>query len=291
MEFKTELDIVIAKKMLRYPLLGEEIKDSWNLKLGNEFHMTNDSHLFKTKPADGRLPLYEGKMIHQFTHEYAEPKYWISEKEGRKTLLSNEKDKGQILQYQNYRLAYRAIARNTDNRTMIATVLPHRVFYAHSMNAIHLEFSKIITLYIVSLFNSFIFDYILRQRVTANLTMFYIYQLPVPRLSENSTGQEKKTFDSLVERAAKLLCTTEEFADLWKEVMGTKWTENSGVTDDKARAKLRAEIDAIVAHLYGITEEEFIHILSTFPIVSDYVKSLTKNTYKDFAKEFGINIP
>lgn len=291
MEFKTELDIVIAKKMLRYPLLGEEIKDSWNLKLGNEFHMTNDSHLFKTKPADGRLPLYEGKMIHQFTHEYAEPKYWISEKEGRKTLLSNEKDKGQILQYQNYRLAYRAIARNTDNRTMIATVLPHRVFYAHSMNAIHLEFSKIITLYIVSLFNSFIFDYILRQRVTANLTMFYIYQLPVPRLSENSTGQEKKTFDSLVERAAKLICTTEEFADLWKEVMGTKWTENSGVTDDKARAKLRAEIDAIVAHLYGITEEEFIHILSTFPIVSDYVKSLTKNTYKDFAKEFGINIP
>ena len=135
---------------------------------------------------------------------------------------------------------------------MIATVLPHRVFYAHSMNAIHLEFSKIITLYIVSLFNSFIFDYILRQRVTANLTMFYIYQLPVPRLSENSTGQEKKTFDSLVERAAKLICTTEEFADLWKEVMGTKWTENSGVTDDKARAKLRAEIDAIVAHLYGI---------------------------------------
>ena len=69
--------------------------------------------------------------------------------------------------------------------------------------------------------------------------------------------------------------------------MGTKWTKNSGVTDDKARAKLRAEIDAIVAHLYGITEDEFVHILSTFPIVKDYVKSLTKNTFKDFAKEFG----
>lgn len=32
-----------------------------------------------------------------------------------------------------------------------------------------------------------------------------------------------------------------------------------------ARQTLRAEIDALVAQLYDLTEDEFTHILSTFP--------------------------
>ncbi|MFM6498169.1 MAG: Eco57I restriction-modification methylase domain-containing protein, partial [Dolichospermum sp.] len=100
MEFKSDLDIFIAEKMSRFPLLGEEIQDKWNLKLTQEFNMTNDSHLFKTEPGKGRLPLYEGKMIHQFTHKFAEPRYWVEEEEGRKAVLGkNGVDKGQILDY------------------------------------------------------------------------------------------------------------------------------------------------------------------------------------------------
>jgi hypothetical protein len=87
MEFKNDMDIHIAEKMLRFPLLGEKIEGIWNLVLSNEFHMTNDSHLFKIEPAPGRLPLYEGKMIHQFTHTFGGPRYWINEKEGRKAIL------------------------------------------------------------------------------------------------------------------------------------------------------------------------------------------------------------
>ncbi|MFM6370325.1 MAG: Eco57I restriction-modification methylase domain-containing protein, partial [Dolichospermum sp.] len=129
MEFKSDLDIFIAEKMSRFPLLGEEIQDKWNLKLTQEFNMTNDSHLFKTEPGKGRLPLYEGKMIHQFTHKFAEPRYWVEEEEGRKAVLGkNGVDKGQILDYQCYRLGFRDIARNTDIRTMIATVVHKSLF-------------------------------------------------------------------------------------------------------------------------------------------------------------------
>lgn len=70
MEFKSKQDIEIAQKMLKFPLLGEKLPDKWNLKLTREFDMTNDSHLFKQQPGEGRLPLYEGKMIHQFTHQW-----------------------------------------------------------------------------------------------------------------------------------------------------------------------------------------------------------------------------
>ncbi|MGC1246988.1 MAG: DNA methyltransferase, partial [Spirulinaceae cyanobacterium] len=94
MEFKSDLDIHIAEKMAKFPLLGEEIVDKWNLQLTSEFHMTNHSYLFKTEPEKGRVPLYEGKMIHQFTHQWSEPRYWIDEEEGREAVLKRgEEDK------------------------------------------------------------------------------------------------------------------------------------------------------------------------------------------------------
>jgi hypothetical protein len=39
------------------------------------------------------------------------------------------------------------------------------------------------------------------------------------------------------------------------------------VWDEERRARLRAELDAIYAHLYGLTREELEYILETFPIV------------------------
>ncbi|MBB1127447.1 Eco57I restriction-modification methylase domain-containing protein, partial [Thiospirillum jenense] len=59
MEFKSALDVQIAEKLLQFPLLGETIDGKWNVRLSQEFHMTNDSHLFKTAAGAGRLPLFE----------------------------------------------------------------------------------------------------------------------------------------------------------------------------------------------------------------------------------------
>ncbi|MBN1451811.1 MAG: hypothetical protein JW963_12415, partial [Anaerolineales bacterium] len=41
----------------------------------------------------------------------------------------------------------------------------------------------------------------------------------------------------------------------------------SGATDPAERQRLRDEIDAIVAHLYGLSRADFDHILGTFPLV------------------------
>ncbi len=61
--------------------------------------------------------------------------------------------------------------------------------------------------------------------------------------------------------------------------MGLK-SHKDGVTDPAKRLKLRAELDAIIAHLYGLTEEEFAHILSTFPIVAQEVKDATLEEFR-----------
>ncbi len=51
-----------------------------------------------------------------------------------------------------------------------------------------------------------------------------------------------------------------------------------GVTDPAERQKLRAETDALVAQIYGLTESEFAHILSTFPLVDESIQVQTRNT-------------
>jgi len=58
-------------------------------------------------------------------------------------------------------------------------------------------------------------------------------------------------------------------------------SHKNGATDPVERARLRAELDGLVAHLYGLTEEEFAHILSTFPLVPDPAKVAAQNAYRD----------
>jgi len=293
MEFKNPLDVQIAEKMLKFPLLGERLENVWNISLMQEFNMTTDSHLFKTEPGPGRLPLYEGKVFHQFTSSWGMPKYWLDEAESRQALLGKTGDTGQILNYQCYRLAFRDIAASTNERAMIMTILPKRVFCPHTVSLENVNESSLSSssrLFLLSVCNSYPIDYVLRMRITSHLSFFFIYNLHIPRLTEKDAA-----FRPIVERAARLICTTPEFDDLAKEIVDepsrlvqkkTKRDASStfGVTDPAERAQLRAELDALVAQLYGLTEEEFAYILTTFPLVDESVKQLTLNTYRDLLR-------
>jgi hypothetical protein len=98
-------------------------------------------------------------------------------------------------------------------------------------------------------------------------SMFYIYQLPIPRLTE-----QDPQFEAIVERAAALICTTPEFDELRAELLESKLMILDSDMDCD-RGQIRAELDAMIAHLYGLTEDEFAHILATFPIVKEDVKA------------------
>ena len=272
MEFKNEMDVQIAEKMLRFPMLGEKLEGVWNLALATEFHMTNDSHLFKTEPGKGRLPLYEGKMIHQFDASFAPPRYWIEEKEGRKALLGREVDRRQTLDYQAYRLAFRDIAASTNERTMIATMMPSNAFVGNTAVVSQSPLEPKAKALIIALLNSLVVDWMTRRKVTSHCNMFYIYQLPLPRLTASDA-----MFGPIVERGAKLICAIPEFDALAAEV-GLGSHEN-GATDPVERARLRAELDGMIAHLYGLTREEFAHVLATFPIVPQEVKEAAMDEY------------
>jgi hypothetical protein len=311
MEFRSKAEMRSAEKMTRFPRLKDEIAGSWNLLLEREFHMTDDSDLYRAKSGAGCLPLYEGKMIHQFDHRWGEPKYWLNEKEAsRRLLAARRREVAQAakaggmtwdgeaeprLAYTSYRLAFRDVARNTDERTMIVTVLPPNVFCPHTMSlekvyevrivgdGIEPNFQGLtdkVRLFLCGIMNSFVIDAWLRRSVTAHLSFFFVYAVPIPRLTDADS-----VFNSIVDRAAKTICTTREFDDLAREVgLGS---HKNGVTDPTERAKLRAELDGMIAHLYGLTEEEFTHILSTFPLVEQSVKDAALEAYQELAPKTG----
>ncbi|HRI72125.1 MAG TPA: N-6 DNA methylase, partial [Polyangium sp.] len=307
MEFKSWTDGAIVNKLLTYPLLGDKLAGRWTVEFGRQLHMTDDSGLFKNTPSKSAVPLYEGKMMHQFASRTVEPRYWVEWKPAierlmdsrRRRYLDAAKDAG-VAPLENptitadpehYLLAFRNIASNTNERTMIATVIPAGVVTGNSLanhkacidefiagkHRERLALSGIELLYLVAVLNSYVIDWMLRMRVTANVNMFYVYQLPVPRLSESDPR-----LSPLASRAAKLVCTTPEFDTLAKDVgLGS---HDKGVTDPEKRAVLRAEIDGLVAHLYGLTEEEFAHILQTFPVVPEPVKEAARNAWRAVAR-------
>ena len=280
MEFKSELDVEIAQKMLRFPMLGARLEGKWNCVLARELHMTDDSHLFKNEAAPGRLPLYEGKMVWQFDSDYAKPRYWIDDHEGRLSLLGRDAGDDRILDYQTYRLGFRDIARNTDTRTLICSVTA-QTFHGNKLPALRIfdgDGERLITnleqLFLCAVWNSFVVDWMVRQKVTATLNFFYLYQLPVPRI-----GHGDSAIAAYAERAARLICTAPKFDALANEA-GLR-DHRDGATEPAERARLRAELDGLVAHLYGLSEDEFVHILATFPLVPEPVKQAARNAYRD----------
>jgi len=278
-EFREELDVRIAEKMLRFPLLGDQRDDTWNVKFAREFDMTQGggTSLVVNRPKKDTEPLFEGKMIWQFSHDFAAPKFWVNRKRLRKHLFGGRES---LVDADCYRLALRRQSASTNERTLITTIIP-RAFHADNLASICVvdhHGKRVISdaeqVFLCAVLNSSCLDYVVRQRVTNNLNFFYLYQLPALRLRESNEG-----FCPVVERAAKLICSTPEFDDLAKEV-GIK-SHKHGVTDATKRAALRAELDGLIAHLYGLTEAEFAHVLSTFPLVSDPVKIAAQNAYRD----------
>ena len=74
--------------------------------------------------------------------------------------------------------------------------------------------------------------------------------------------------------AAAARGATAEFDDRLKEIFGPRATHRThGQRTPAGRARIRAELDGLVAHLYVLTEPEFTHILGTFPLVAEETKA------------------
>ena len=122
--------------------------------------------------------------------------------------------------------------------------------------------------------NATILDFVTRQKVQGpTLNLFIVEQLPVvPMARYNSVRFGPKTAGEIVREAVlELTYTAHDMAPFARD-MGYL-DEAGGVKppfrwDEDRRLGLRAKLDAVFFHLYGVTDrDEVRYIYSTFPIV------------------------
>jgi len=252
---------VFAKLYRENPLLGDKEK-GWNVSLVAELHRTNDSNLFRN---DGQgWPLIEGKCFHQFLTDYEKPSFTVDPDLGlKRTARCREyKDGMNGFLHMMPRLAFRDVSRSTDVRSTIACILPHETFSPNTavivipfvQNSVPRdnEYFGILS-YSAGILNSFIFDFLIRARVSIHLNFFYVYQTPVPADYHNTTAQK------IIQIAARLSSPDERFREL-AEAIGVPF----GPLTMKERLEMTAELNALVAHHYGLSREELTVILESF---------------------------
>ena len=310
---------IIIDVYKKVPILINRCKNNetnyWNLRFYIMFNMASDSSLFRereeleelgfklngNKFSEGSvkyLPLYESKMFWKYDHRYGtfsginsrgnvqlptptieehsdlsyivQPWYWVSESEVKKSLPSKKC----------WFIAFRDIARSTDERTGIFSVVPYSAF---GDNAPLMLFEGVKTILICCLYanlNSIPFDFIARQKVGGTHMNFYILE-QLPAFSPASYNSE--VMNIIIPKVVELTYNAwdlKPFAeDVLEEIGPEKWNkwfpENplvDGVPqpfkwDEERRLQLRCELDAIYAHLYGISKDDLDYILGTFPIV------------------------
>ena len=244
----------------------------------NLMKQTTDT-FFKKSIQDERndFPLYKGGVIWQYDYNF-DP-----EKKNRFVSVNSDKVKNERgfafknKYYKNYRLVFRSIASKTNERSLVSSIIPQNSFITNSLQCFYIKMEKSkenkYTLLLQAFLNSFLIDYFLRKKISETINKKFLLTLRIPRLTEKDSS-----FNKLVKKSAQLTCIGKEFNKLADEV----GIPRGGVKNEKRRWKIQAEIDAIVAHIYGLTQKEYEHILGTFTTGNNVER---RETLKELAME------
>ncbi|HSK46628.1 MAG TPA: N-6 DNA methylase [Coriobacteriia bacterium] len=285
MEFGSQLDIDIASKMYgRHPKFGDETIGPPHRQYMRELDMGTDRDLFDDDPLG--IPLYEGRMVSQYDHrakgyrrgrgrqaEWEDLAFADSSKSIQPQWYLPETKVPVKLQqrYRRYRIGFCDVASPTNERTLVATLIPAEAACGHSVPTFEFEPSWEWAYMIwLAVANSFCVDYLARTKVSLHMGLSLLDSLPFPRYAAGSPQAKY-----IVPRVARLITTSPEILGFWDHLVQDGWVaprlraeEIPGELDEGARSQLQAELDAFVAReVFGLTRDELSYILDTFPIV------------------------
>ncbi|MDE0461020.1 MAG: hypothetical protein OXH93_01340, partial [Caldilineaceae bacterium] len=311
--FRTRRDADITRHIYEHhPVLvdrsGLEEQRAWPVQYVRMFDMTNDSHLFRTAaqlesdgfyPVQGNrwkrgeelhLPLYQGRMIWHFDHransvrvnpgsthnpylsepvtekQHADPsflpqtQYWVPAENVESALSQSE----------GWTLGFRDITNPTNERTMIAAIVPW-AGYGNTIPLLAISDSLSCACLVASL-SSLCFDFVARQKAQGTHMNWYIVeQLPVIAPADYDRAFGATTARDLVRHhVLRLTYTAHDMAPFARDL---GYHGPPFIWNQEKRRHLRARLDALYFHLYGLSKNDAAYILDTFPIVRRHDKA------------------
>jgi hypothetical protein len=234
-ELTTPLDLAIVEKIAAtFPPLGGA--EGWRVQFGRELNATDDREAFVPYSGSTRArPVLEGKQIEPFK---AFPE------RSRLEVPSDSAASRRVPRRS--RLAYRDVASATNRLTLIAAIIPPHSVTTHTLFCLKTPLPVDSQHVLCALLNSFVANYLVRLRVNTHVTASLLSRLPVPLVSGS---------DPAFKRLAALSQTL------------------SSAVSPAADTQEYAELQALVARLYALRDEDFTHVLVTFPLVAAEIKS------------------
>lgn len=254
---------------------------------GRLVHLTAHAEHISTKSEKTRVPIYEGKFIEQYDNRFstfagmsADERYQAKASARRQPgdsfvapkpapecrYFIDKKFWGSFLDRydQPYSLCWRSLTSPTNQRTMIASIIPSMP----TCQSVQLLQTTPVEdlLMILALFNSKVFDFFVRLKMGGiDLTQSVVRQIPVPfREAWNSMvtlhGVDYTALDA-VRALERLLYRNEpDLCGLWDGVPEIKNADNYY----KTAADVREEIDKIIFQMYGLTSAEEKMVRNSF---------------------------
>lgn len=265
------------------------------------------------------VPVIEAKLINNYNHHYAsydyegssekhritteeelkcnflpiKPQSWINLSDLKKYRDSSSKSFYGV----KYVIAVRDVSSTSSKRIVGCSLMSLDYGFVNSVNLarIYLPLYKILQFY--ALIASITFDYVAKQKNTGLHLSGYIFkQLPVLRPEQIDEVNQWQ----LVKRVAELTYFNHDMDEFAKDLsaeLSQEQNEELGnrlikqepwVFDELRRAQLQAEIDAIVAKLYGLNDEELRYILDPEDIFgADCIHETFRVLKNNEIKEFG----
>lgn len=306
------LDLQDKNTQPAIPTLGEQ---DWSVQYRRLFDMTNDSHKFiswsdkdhrQHMSMDGLVHsndrvlarVYEGRMIDQYDHraassvekignfrrpgasdttlidEHQDPRHLVASR----YLIDVDEVYDRLGEWRHkWLLGYMDICSATNRRTMVSSILP--ICAAGNKVPLLLEDSGALGVScLLANFNSFVFDYAVRQHIGGiTLNKYIIMQCPVlPKKIYHSFRIDGDILANWVSR--RVLRLTYNSSDLKNWAVDLDYEGPPFKWDPHERRSMRIELDALMFVLYGIDIEELVYIMNSFPAV----RNEEEDKYGDF---------
>jgi len=217
--------------------------NGWNVAFGRELNATDDRHLFVPFDRDGRgRPVLEGKQIEPFRACVDGCQYRL--REDVRVRIARKP-----------RLAYRDIASATNRVTLIAAIVPAEAVTTHTLFCLKTPLPLDAQHVLCALLNSFVANYLIRFRVNTHVTVALVSRLRVPPVDRDTRVYQR------LSTLAQTLMHSPAAAEQQPEY---------------------AELQGLVGRLYGLSEADFAHVLSTFPLVPEAVRGNALVEFNNF---------
>jgi len=184
-----------------------------------------------------------------------------------------------------YRVAWRRMAANTGERTLIPTIIPPGATHVDSVYSAACDEDRH-TVHAAAVLGSLISDFIIRSSPKNDIRTASIERLPCPSVDHPLSG-------FLALRALRLNTLTETYAELWAECWDDSYALDSWTSDSRTSTRLglvergwssetplrrasdrrqaQVEIDALVALMLGVSADQVCMVYRTqFPVLHGY---------------------